>query len=56
MLTTYTTQLRTYLAELEQTLFSAGLHVLGEAPSEDNLRAYLEAYFQVCFVICVFFL
>lgn len=34
-----------YLQVLEQRLFSSGLHVLGEVPDEEKLRAYLEAYF-----------
>ena len=28
----------TYLAELEATLFSEGLHTLGESPKEDEMR------------------
>jgi magnesium chelatase subunit H len=34
-----------YLQVLEQRLFSSGLHILGEAPNEEQLRSYLEAYF-----------
>jgi len=42
----YASRLRTYLAELEQTLFSSGLHTLGRPPDEHALRSYLEAYFD----------
>ena len=35
-----------YLQILEQRLFSSGLHVLGEKPSEEQLRSYLAAYFD----------
>ncbi|MEM8831146.1 MAG: magnesium chelatase subunit H [Cyanobacteria bacterium P01_G01_bin.19] len=35
-----------YLQVLEQRLFSSGLHVLGQKPSEEGLRSYLEAYFD----------
>jgi magnesium chelatase subunit H len=34
-----------YLQVLEQRLFSSGLHTLGEAPKEEGLKSYLEAYF-----------
>ncbi|MGL5872034.1 MAG: magnesium chelatase subunit H [Xenococcaceae cyanobacterium] len=34
-----------YLQVLEQRLFSSGLHTLGDAPTEEGLRSYLEAYF-----------
>jgi magnesium chelatase subunit H len=34
-----------YLQILEQRLFSSGLHILGEAPNEERMKAYLEAYF-----------
>jgi magnesium chelatase subunit H len=34
-----------YLQVLEQRLFSSGLHTLGEAPTEEGLKSYLEAYF-----------
>ena len=30
---------------VEGRLFSKGLHVLGQAPTQDNLRSYLAAYF-----------
>jgi hypothetical protein len=46
MMAGYVSELRGYLQELEQRLFSAGLHVLGEAPKEDEMRQYLEAFFQ----------
>ena len=42
----YCEGLKVYLAELEQRLFSSGLHVLGRAPSTDAMRAYLTAYFE----------
>ena len=35
-----------YLQVLEQRLFSSGLHVLGNAPNEEQLKSYLEAYFD----------
>ena len=34
-----------YLQVLENRLFSSGLHVLGEAPNEEEMRGYLRAYF-----------
>jgi magnesium chelatase subunit H len=34
-----------YLQVVEQRLFSSGLHVLGKAPNEEELKSYLEAYF-----------
>ena len=42
----YFVQIYEYLQVLEQRLFSSGLHVLGEAPSQENLQSYLEAYFD----------
>jgi len=42
----YCENLKVYLAELEQRLFSSGLHVLGRAPSDEAMRAYLTAYFE----------
>lgn len=30
---------------VESRLFSEGLHVLGRAPSQDQMRQYLSAYF-----------
>lgn len=34
-----------YLQIVEQRLFSSGLHTLGEPPSEEALKSYLNAYF-----------
>jgi magnesium chelatase subunit H len=34
-----------YLQVVEQRLFSSGLHVLGNAPNDEELKSYLEAYF-----------
>ena len=34
-----------YLQIVEQRLFSSGLHTLGEAPTDEQLKSYLEAYF-----------
>ncbi|MDJ0595693.1 MAG: magnesium chelatase subunit H [Pleurocapsa sp. MO_226.B13] len=42
----YFVQVYEYLQVLEQRLFSSGLHVLGDAPTEEQLRSYLEAYFD----------
>mmetsp|Transcript_2978 Transcript_2978/g.6554 ORF Transcript_2978/g.6554 Transcript_2978/m.6554 type:complete len:1763 (+) Transcript_2978:74-5362(+) len=42
----YAGRLRAYLAELEATLFSSGLHTLGDAPGPAELKAYLSAYFD----------
>ncbi|QLE51442.1 magnesium chelatase subunit H [Nostoc sp. C057] len=41
----YLVELYEYLQVLENRLFSSGLHVLGEKPSEEELESYLEAYF-----------
>ncbi|MEH2306774.1 magnesium chelatase subunit H [Nostoc sp.] len=41
----YLVELYEYLQVLENRLFSSGLHTLGEKPSEEELEAYLEAYF-----------
>lgn len=41
----YLVELYEYLQVLENRLFSSGLHTLGEAPSEEELGSYLEAYF-----------
>ncbi|NEU80630.1 magnesium chelatase subunit H [Nostoc sp. UIC 10630] len=41
----YLVELYGYLQVLENRLFSSGLHTLGEKPSEEELGAYLEAYF-----------
>ena len=46
LLEAYLENLKVYLAELEQRLFSSGLHVLGRAPSDEAMRAYLTAYFE----------
>ncbi|MEB3179661.1 MAG: magnesium chelatase subunit H [Nostocaceae cyanobacterium] len=42
----YLVNLYEYLQVLENRLFSSGLHVLGEAPDEEGMRGYLEAYFE----------
>jgi magnesium chelatase subunit H len=42
----YFVQIYEYLQVLEQRLFSSGLHVLGQKPSEEGLKSYLEAYFD----------
>ncbi|MEC4803698.1 MAG: magnesium chelatase subunit H [Jaaginema sp. PMC 1079.18] len=34
-----------YLQEVEQRLFSAGLHILGKAPTRPEIDSYLNAYF-----------
>ncbi|MDZ8067578.1 MAG: magnesium chelatase subunit H [Nostoc sp. DedQUE08] len=41
----YLVELYEYLQFLENRLFSSGLHTLGEAPNEEELASYLEAYF-----------
>lgn len=38
-------ELSDYLIVLQERLFSSGLHVLGESPSNEELRSYLNAYF-----------
>jgi magnesium chelatase subunit H len=43
---TYLIHLYDYLLALENRLFSAGLHVLGEVPTPDALQSYLNAYFS----------
>ncbi len=40
----YLVQLYDYLQVLENRLFSAGLHVLGEPPDSESLQQYLQAY------------
>lgn len=35
-----------YLQIVEQRLFSSGLHTLGESPSDEALKSYLQAYFS----------
>ena len=42
----YFVEVYEYLQILEQRLFSSGLHVLGEAPNEESLKSYLDAYFE----------
>ncbi len=42
----YFIQVYDYLQVLEQRLFSSGLHTLGEAPDEEQLCSYLNAYFS----------
>ncbi|OCQ99371.1 magnesium chelatase subunit H [Nostoc sp. MBR 210] len=42
----YLVKLYEYLQVLENRLFSSGLHILGEAPNEEEMAAYLEAYFN----------
>ncbi|MBE9189724.1 magnesium chelatase subunit H [Gloeocapsopsis crepidinum LEGE 06123] len=41
----YLVQLYEYLQVLENRLFSSGLHILGEAPTAEELASYLQAYF-----------
>ncbi|OKH32242.1 magnesium chelatase subunit H [[Phormidium ambiguum] IAM M-71] len=41
----YLVKLYEYLQVLENRLFSSGLHVLGEPPNEEEMTAYLNAYF-----------
>jgi magnesium chelatase subunit H len=41
----YLVKLYEYLQVLENRLFSSGLHVLGEAPNQEELTGYLDAYF-----------
>ncbi len=41
----YLVKLYEYLQVLENRLFSSGLHTLGEAPNEEEMAGYLEAYF-----------
>ncbi|MEO1123779.1 MAG: magnesium chelatase subunit H [Cyanobacteria bacterium J06639_16] len=41
----YIVDLYDYLQVLETRLFSSGLHVLGQAPTIDQLQSYLAAYF-----------
>ncbi|MBO1351250.1 MAG: magnesium chelatase subunit H [Hormoscilla sp. GUM202] len=40
----YFVKIYEYLQILEQRLFSSGLHVLGKAPDEEEMKSYLEAY------------
>jgi magnesium chelatase subunit H len=41
----YLVKLYEYLQVLENRLFSSGLHVLGEAPNDEEMESYLSAYF-----------
>lgn len=41
----YLVKLYEYLQVVETRLFSSGLHILGEAPNEEQMAAYLQAYF-----------
>ncbi|GAX42483.1 hydrogenobyrinic acid a,c-diamide cobaltochelatase [Tolypothrix sp. NIES-4075] len=41
----YLVKLYEYLQVLEGRLFSSGLHTLGEAPNEEEMEGYLQAYF-----------
>ncbi|MEM7579020.1 MAG: magnesium chelatase subunit H [Cyanobacteria bacterium P01_A01_bin.80] len=41
----YLVKLYEYLQVLENRLFSSGLHVLGEAPNQEEMKSYLDAYF-----------
>jgi magnesium chelatase subunit H len=38
-------ELSNYLVELQDRLFSSGLHTLGSSPTDENLASYLQAYF-----------
>jgi len=38
-------KLSNYLVELQDRLFSSGLHTLGSSPSDEHLASYLQAYF-----------
>jgi magnesium chelatase subunit H len=42
---TWITSLSDYLFILQDRLFSSGLHVLGASPSDEEMKAYLNAYF-----------
>lgn len=42
----YAARLTSYLGVLEARLFSEGLHVLGEPPTQPTLLQYLDAYFD----------
>ncbi|MEL7035869.1 MAG: magnesium chelatase subunit H [Cyanobacteria bacterium J06592_8] len=45
-LSRYFVEVYEYLQIVEQRLFSSGLHTLGEAPTEEDLDSYLQAYFE----------
>ena len=49
VLNAYFVEVYEYLQVLEQRLFSSGLHVLGEAPNQEQLKSYLDAYFDANF-------
>ena len=42
----WVSELSTYLVELEERLFSSGLHTLGSQPTDHELASYLNAYFN----------
>jgi magnesium chelatase subunit H len=42
----YLVKLYEYLQVLENRLFSSGLHILGEAPNREEMKSYLDAYFE----------
>lgn len=42
----YFVRIYDYLLIVEQRLFSSGLHILGEKPTQEQLQSYLEAYFN----------
>jgi magnesium chelatase subunit H len=44
-LTDYFVKVYNYLQIVEQRLFSSGLHTLGTAPNQEDLKGYLDAYF-----------
>ncbi|ACK72480.1 magnesium chelatase, H subunit [Gloeothece citriformis PCC 7424] len=44
-LSRYFVKVYEYLQVVEQRLFSSGLHCLGDAPNEEGLRSYLNAFF-----------
>ena len=44
-LNAWVVQLSLYLVELQNRLFSSGLHTLGSAPTEEEMRTYLEAFY-----------
>ncbi|BAZ44005.1 magnesium chelatase subunit H [Chondrocystis sp. NIES-4102] len=46
VINSYFVEIYEYLQVLEQRLFSSGLHVLGQKPTDEALQSYLEAYFD----------
>lgn len=42
----YVSRLYTYLLEVENRLYSEGLHVLGRPPNPEQMEKYLSAYFE----------